>query len=91
MPVRALTLSALALALAVPARAQQAAPAPAPAIAPAPKDAAADTKVPLEEIRRYVAVYNAIKQAYVEPIDDAKLMRSAIRGLLFKVETKVSA
>jgi carboxyl-terminal processing protease len=42
--------------------------------------------VPLDEIRRYVAVYNAVKQAYVEPIDDAKLMHSAIRGLLFDLD-----
>lgn len=44
------------------------------------------SKVPLDEIRRYVAVYNAIKQAYVEPIDDAKLMHAAIRGLLFDLD-----
>jgi len=42
--------------------------------------------VPLEEIRRYVSVYNAVKQAYVEPVDDQKLMHSAIRGLLFDLD-----
>lgn len=42
----------------------------------------ATSKVPLEEIRRYVAVYNAVKQAYVDPVDDSKLMHSAVRGLL---------
>ena len=47
---------------------------------------AADSKVPLDEIRRYVAVYNAVKQAYVEPVDDAKLMHSAVRGLLFDLD-----
>ncbi len=47
-------------------------------------DAAESTtsKVPLDEIRRYVAVYNAVKQAYVDPVDDQKLMHSAVRGLL---------
>lgn len=47
-------------------------------------DAAESTtsKVPLDEIRRYVAVYNAVKQAYVDPVDDSKLMHSAVRGLL---------
>lgn len=42
----------------------------------------ATSKVPLDEIRRYVAVYNAVKQAYVDPVDDSKLMHSAVRGLL---------
>jgi len=46
----------------------------------------ADSKVPLEEIRRYVAVYNAVKQAYVDPVDDKKLMQSAIRGLLLDLD-----
>ena len=36
----------------------------------------------LTEIRRYVAVYNAVKDAYVEPVDDQTLMKAALRGLL---------
>ena len=72
----------------------QAAPVP-PAQAPATAKAKskpgkgeddADSKVPIDEIRRYVAVYNAVKQAYVEPVDDAKLMHSAIRGLLLDLD-----
>jgi carboxyl-terminal processing protease len=47
---------------------------------------AGEIKIPLEEIRRYVNVYNAVKQAYVEPIDDRKLMQSAIRGLLLDLD-----
>jgi carboxyl-terminal processing protease len=46
----------------------------------------ASTTVPLDEIRRYVGVYNAVKQAYVDPIDDRKLMQSAIRGLLLDLD-----
>lgn len=46
----------------------------------------AASKVPLDEIRRYVAVYNAIKQAYVDPVDDKKLMQSAIHGLLLDLD-----
>ncbi|QWP77998.1 S41 family peptidase [Lysobacter sp. K5869] len=62
-------------------------PAQAPAKGKkAGKDDSADSKVPIDEIRRYVAVYNAVKQAYVEPVDDAKLMHSAIRGLLFDLD-----
>ncbi len=38
--------------------------------------------VPLEEIQRYVAVYRAIQDAYVEPLDDKALMKAALRGLL---------
>lgn len=38
--------------------------------------------VPLAEIRRYVAVFNAVKDAYVEPVDDEQLMKAALRGLL---------
>ena len=46
----------------------------------------ASAKVPLDEIRRYVTVYNAIKQAYVDPVDDHKLMQSAVRGLLLDLD-----
>jgi carboxyl-terminal processing protease len=43
-------------------------------------------KVPLDEIRRYVMVYNAVKQAYVDPVDDRALMQSAVRGLLLDLD-----
>lgn len=46
----------------------------------------AASKVPLAEIRRYVAVYNAVKEAYVDPVDDGKLMHSAIKGLLLDLD-----
>jgi len=42
--------------------------------------------VPLDEIRRYVTVYNAVKQAYVDPVDDRALMQSAVRGLLLGLD-----
>lgn len=89
LPILVLTL------LAGPAFAQQA-PVEEPmqdpatdAIAPSnDPDAAesASTEVPLDEIRRYVGVYNAIKEAYVEPVDDKALMSSAIRGLLLDLD-----
>ncbi|RPE75967.1 S41A family C-terminal processing peptidase-3 [Vulcaniibacterium tengchongense] len=82
MSLRRLLPLALVL-LAASAPAQEAEPDVAPIEAP---DSEADSKVPLGEIRRYVAVYNAVKQAYVEPIDDRKLMHSAIRGLLFDLD-----
>jgi len=48
--------------------------------------AASASKVPLAEIRRYVAVYNAIKEAYVDTVGDRELMQSAIQGLLLDLD-----
>ncbi|MEJ5209258.1 S41 family peptidase [Denitratimonas sp. CY0512] len=46
----------------------------------------AEDAVSLDEIRRFVAVFRAVKQGYVDPIDDATLMRAAIRGLLIDLD-----
>ena len=46
----------------------------------------ASSRVPLDEIRRYVGVFNAVRQAYVEPVEDRRLMSSAIRGLLLDLD-----
>ncbi|WP_024891874.1 S41 family peptidase [Luteimonas huabeiensis] len=46
----------------------------------------ASSRVPLDEIRRYVTVYNAVREAYVDPVDDADLMQAAIRGLLLDLD-----
>ena len=71
-----LALPLLLACAALPAHAQQRdTEDAAPIEAPDAEDADA-SKVPLAEIRRYVAVYNAVKQAYVEPIDDKKLMQA---------------
>lgn len=51
-----------------------------------PDEDGTDSRVPLREIHRYVAVYNAIKEAYVDPVVDAELMQSAIRGLLLDLD-----
>ncbi|GAB2509829.1 S41 family peptidase [Lysobacter humi (ex Lee et al. 2017)] len=78
-----------------PAPAPPAQQVPVPASAPpAPKPAGDATaraakdadRLPLEEIRRFVAVYNAVRQAYVEPVDDADLMQAAVRGLLLDLD-----
>ncbi len=45
--------------------------------APPPKPS-----VSLDDIRMFTAVFNLVKQAYVEPVDDKTLMQDAIRGLL---------
>lgn len=70
--------------------------APAAAAAPVAEAAAdaddpdaietANAKVPLDEIRRFVTVFNAVRQAYVDPVDDHVLMRAAIRGLLLDLD-----
>ncbi len=38
--------------------------------------------VSMEDIRLFTAVFNLVKQAYVEPVDDKTLMQDAIHGLL---------
>ena len=38
--------------------------------------------ISLEDVQTFAAIFRAVKQAYVEPVDDHKLMRDAIRGLL---------
>lgn len=90
--MRVVLSAALLLALAPSTAWSQAAP-PATADAPETADSeslddseSASSKVPLDEIRRYVAVYNAVKQAYVDPVDDKQLMQSAIRGLLLDLD-----
>ncbi|MFP7723325.1 S41 family peptidase [Lysobacter sp. A3-1-A15] len=85
MRLRCLIPLFLMPAWALPAYGQEASPPAAEEAMPA-ADAADAPGVPIDEIRRYVAVYNAVKQAYVEPIDDARLMQSAIRGLLLDLD-----
>ena len=90
-PLILLLAAALGLAPSF-ALAQQAPPAEAARaeeVAASDDPDAADTgaaKVPLDEIRRYVMVYNAVKQAYVDPVDDRALMQSAVRGLLLDLD-----
>lgn len=38
--------------------------------------------LPVEELRAFADVFNAIKQGYVEPVDDKKLVTHAISGML---------
>lgn len=83
---RRLLVLALLAAASFPLAAQQAPATPPPAAAA--KDAKADDadKVPVDAIRRFVMVYNAVKQAYVEPVTDDKLMKAAIHGLLLDLD-----
>ena len=82
-------LSTLLVAVAITPALAQESEQDLPAVASSDDPDAAEStpsKVPLDEIRRYVAVFNAVKDAYVEPVDDKKLMHSAIRGLLLDLD-----
>lgn len=81
-PVRTATLL---LAL-MPSLALAQQPVPATDSSSASSEEAATSKVPLEEIRRFVGVYNAVRAAYVDPVDDRKLMQDAVRGLLLDLD-----
>ena len=53
--------------------------------ASAGKDAAMSA-LPIEELRSFADVYSAIKQGYVEPVDDKKLITHAISGMLANLD-----
>ena len=58
-------------------------PATAPAASAAATRATSDAgAIDLKDIRAFTAVYSLVKQAYVEDVDDHRLMQAAIRGLL---------
>lgn len=56
----------------------------APPISVVPADPTPSKKnaVDLADIRTFTAVYSLVKQAYVDDVDDRRLMRAAISGLL---------
>ncbi|MEI7036731.1 S41 family peptidase [Fulvimonas yonginensis] len=81
---RALACAVTAALLLAPLHAQEA-PAvqggPAAKGAPAPAASAPD-RVDLDDVRNFSRVYEVIRQAYVEPVDNKTLMRAAISGML---------
>lgn len=44
------------------------------------------SNLPIEELRTFAGVFNAIKQGYVEPVDDKKLITYAISGMLSNLD-----
>ncbi len=80
LPVIALLLAPLL------ASAQESAAEPPTDATEAASEAAAEPAVSLEEVRRFVSVFRAVQEAYVEPVDDERLMRAAIRGLLLDLD-----
>jgi carboxyl-terminal processing protease len=43
---------------------------------------AANSPLPVDELRAFAEVFGAIKSSYVEPVDDKKLITEAISGML---------
>lgn len=88
MRKRFLTPTFLALLLALPAAGAQTAPAGAdhaPAAAAstdAPAAAASIDRPDLDDIRNFTRVYEIVRQAYVEKVDNKTLMKAAISGML---------
>lgn len=41
-----------------------------------------ETQLPLDDLRKFTEVFGRIKEAYVEDVDDRKLLESAIKGML---------
>ncbi|MCB1825011.1 MAG: S41 family peptidase [Candidatus Competibacteraceae bacterium] len=48
--------------------------------------AAEDSRLPLDELRTFTGVLDAVKQDYVEPVKDKDLLENAIRGMLSNLD-----
>ncbi|WP_109125314.1 S41 family peptidase [Dyella sp. C11] len=81
------SLSLAVLLLAAPLAQAQTAPTKStgtktPAdVAPAPASSVPD-RVDLDDVRNFSRVYEIVRQAYVEPVDNKTLMKAAISGML---------
>ncbi len=53
---------------------------------PALADKEAKTGLPIEDLRTFAEVYGAIKQGYVEPVEDKKMIANAISGMLSNLD-----
>ncbi|MDY6828806.1 MAG: S41 family peptidase [Pseudomonadota bacterium] len=72
-PFAGIALVVLAGALGAEPATNPDAPAPPPEL---------EAVLPLDELRLFVEVFDRIRTAYVEPVDDAQLLQEAIRGML---------
>jgi len=73
---------AVSLLLALSAMPVFAADPPSPEVPVRPASAPARDHVDLADLRAFTAVYSLVRQAYVDDVDDHRLMQAAIRGLL---------
>jgi len=53
---------------------------------PALADKEAKPGLPIDELRTFAEVYSAIKQGYVEPVEDKKMISNAISGMLSNLD-----
>ncbi|KAF4516482.1 hypothetical protein B566_EDAN003229 [Ephemera danica] len=53
---------------------------------PALADKDTKTGLPIEDLRTFAEVYGAIKQGYVEPVDDKTMINNAIAGMLSNLD-----
>lgn len=53
---------------------------------PAPASATSYDDVPIDAIRRFVSIYEKVKENYVEPVDDNELFENALHGLLSQLD-----
>ena len=52
----------------------------------AAKEAPPENRLPLDELRTFTGVLDAVKQDYVEPVKDKDLLENAIRGMLSNLD-----
>lgn len=52
----------------------------------AEKETPPENKLPLDELRTFTSVLDAVKQDYVEPVKDKDLLENAIRGMLSNLD-----
>jgi carboxyl-terminal processing protease len=52
----------------------------------AEKETPPENKLPLDELRTFTGVLDAVKQDYVEPVKDKDLLENAIRGMLSNLD-----
>ena len=67
------------IALQIPAFAEK-------ATAPASTAQSQTTGLPIQDLRTFAEVFNAIKQGYVEPVEDKKLINNAISGMVSNLD-----
>lgn len=53
---------------------------------PAMAEKDAKSGLPIEDLRTFAEVYSAIKQGYVEPVEDKKMIANAISGMLSNLD-----
>lgn len=61
-------------------------PKPTPTPSEQTKPATPPAALPIEDIRTFVDIFDRIKQAYVEPVDDKTLFNNAIKGMLSELD-----